>query len=930
MADVKKFPMICKQCVQGPDLMNVVVEDGVAVRVEPNFAVSDEHPAGGRVCVKAYGVIQKAYNPHRIQGPMKRTNPKKGRDEDPGFVSISWDEALDMVAERMRAIRAKGLVNGQGFPRFAFTHGGGDSPQQYMGTLLHMLPAWGPVDSGFGGGAGIKCNHSEHIYGEMWHRAFIVSADTPSCDMIICCGRNTYASGGVTGVWREAEARRRGLKRIQAEPSLSPTGAQAQEWLPIKAKTDGAFLYALLHRIVHERDWKDVCDTRFLGQDTTSPYLVAPNGYYLRDPQTRKPLIWDLEAGCARPFDAAITQPALSGSYAASGVEEGADDELWTHESVLVRPAFEVFREHMRSFTPEWAAAECGIAAERIRAIADEFLSKARVGETTVVDGVEMPLRPVAVLLGKNVNNGWGGYQCCWAATMLGVLVGALEVPGSMIGAGVKLTQPFEDRMVVRRERDGVLDFPFMDTSRQGWANQPGSRNFWKMLSPMVGTDLKSAALGPAHLPWLFQAEPPEGAERPEMPELWMFYRTNPAISQLDAPGVADRIAELPFTVAFAYTLDESNWMADVLLPEATDIEGTQIVEVGSIKINEQFWRHKGWAVRQPAIQPPANVMDISDIATQLALRSGFLADYNEAINRGMGYKQAPLRGEGFDYALDLDKAYSSEEIWDRYAKAASHALTDGEEVRDLAWFKEHGVLLRPFPQREWYLYPAFKEQGMRFELPYQERVRRIGAQLRNRLHEAGVHWWDRQLGEYEALPGYHRFHDIWNEYVREIGKDPADYPLWAISARSMQYAWSANVSLAQIKEVAEGVSGNSGVMIHTATAHQLGISEGDAMVIESPVGETLGHATLRQGIRPDHIVVTGQFDQWATPYASGLRRASLNTITPMSLTLTDGTGSVNDFAGVRVRKASAEDLARHAQRRRKGRRVFMMETDAK
>lgn len=918
----KKVPMFCKQCVQGPDLMKVVVEDGVAVRVEPNFDVAGEHPAAGRVCIKAYGVIQKTYNPNRVRAPMKRTNPRKGRDEDPGFVPISWDEALDLVAERMRAIRAKGLVSPQGFPRFAFTHGGGDTPQQYMGTLLHFLPAWGPVDTGFGGGAGIKCNHSEHVYGEMWHRAFIVSADTPHCDMIIGCGRNTYASGGVTGVWREAEARKRGLKRIQAEPSLSPTGAQAEEWLPIKAKTDAAFLYALLHRVVWERDWRAVCDLPFLRDDTTSPYLVAPNGYYLRDPATRKPLVWDLAAERAVPFDAPGVDAALDGTFHCDGVEEGADDQLWEHRGVGVRPAFAVFREHVKPYTPEWAADECDIPAERIRAIADEFLARARVGGTIEIDGETLPHRPVAVLLGKNVNNGWGGYQCCWAATMLGVLVGALEVPGSMIGAGVKLTQPFDDRMAVRRERDGVLDFPFMDTSKTGWTNQPGSRNFWKMLSPLVGTDLKSAALGPAHLPWLFQKELPEGAPRAEMPEVWMFYRTNPAISQLDAPGVADRIAELPFTVAFAYTLDESNWMADVLLPEATDLEGLQLIEIGSIKINEQFWRHEGWAIRQPAVEKTADVMDITDIATGLARRIGMLAEYNDAINKGMGYKQVPLVTAEYDYGLALDREYPAHEIWDRFAKAASHKLTHGEEVRGIDWFKEHGYLLRPFPQKSWYLYPAFKAQGMRFELPYQERVKRIGAQLANRLHENDVHWWDRQLGEYEALPTFHRFHDLWNEYVRETGKDPADYPLWAISARSMQYAWSANVGLAQIKEIADGVSGNDGVLINTRTAQSLGIADGDPILIESPSGATEGRATVRQGVRPDHVVITGQFDQWATPFARDQQRASLNSLTPMSLTLTDGTGSVNDFAGVRVRKLAPHEVGRIAPRGRgRGRR---------
>jgi len=48
-----KVPVYCYQCVAGPDLLNVVVRDGVAVGVEPNTDVADIHPAGGKVCVRA-------------------------------------------------------------------------------------------------------------------------------------------------------------------------------------------------------------------------------------------------------------------------------------------------------------------------------------------------------------------------------------------------------------------------------------------------------------------------------------------------------------------------------------------------------------------------------------------------------------------------------------------------------------------------------------------------------------------------------------------------------------------------------------------------------------------------------------------------------------------------------------------------------------
>jgi len=149
---VKHVPTYCYNCVSGPDFMAVKVVDGVATEIEPNFAAENVHPAKGRVCVKAYGLVQKTYNPNRILSPMKRTNPKKGRNEDPGFVPISWDEALGLVADKLNAVRAKGLVDEAGLPRVAVSLGHGGTPSNYMGTFPAFLASWGPVDFSFGSG----------------------------------------------------------------------------------------------------------------------------------------------------------------------------------------------------------------------------------------------------------------------------------------------------------------------------------------------------------------------------------------------------------------------------------------------------------------------------------------------------------------------------------------------------------------------------------------------------------------------------------------------------------------------------------------------------------------------------------------------------------------------------------------------------------
>ncbi len=105
------------------------------------------------------------------------------------------------------------------------------------------------------------------------------------------------------------------------------------------------------------------------------------------------------------------------------------------------------------------------------------------------------------------------------------------------------------------------------------------------------------------------------------------------------------------------------------------------------------------------------------------------------------------------------------------------------------------------------------------------------------------------------------------------------------------------------IKEVADNIAGHRGVIINRGTARDLGIEDGDPVVIESVSGVTRGHAVLREGIRPDTVVMVGQFDHWKTPVAKDFQLASLNSVTALSLSLTDSTGSGADIARVKLSK---------------------------
>ena len=150
--EVKQVPAYCYNCVAGPDLLSVKVCDGVATEIGPNFAGKGVFPGDGRPCVKAYGLIQKVYHPARILTPMKRTNPIKDKDQDPGFVPISWDEAFDLVTTKLNETHSRGVLDEQGLPRLAVTFGHGGTPANYMGTFPAFLAAWGAIDYSFGSG----------------------------------------------------------------------------------------------------------------------------------------------------------------------------------------------------------------------------------------------------------------------------------------------------------------------------------------------------------------------------------------------------------------------------------------------------------------------------------------------------------------------------------------------------------------------------------------------------------------------------------------------------------------------------------------------------------------------------------------------------------------------------------------------------------
>jgi phenylacetyl-CoA:acceptor oxidoreductase len=266
-----------------------------------------------------------------------------------------------------------------------------------------------------------------------------------------------------------------------------------------------------------------------------------------------------------------------------------------------------------------------------------------------------------------------------------------------------------------------------------------------------------------------------------------------------------------------------------------------------------------------------------------------------------------PLKGAGWDFSLDPARSYGRDEIWDAVCRAASADVSDGKQTHGLDWWKENGLATKPFAHADWYLFPTLVAQGLRFEMPYQERLYRIGKELGNRLHEHDMHWWDQQLAEYQGLPLWKDFPGVWEQSLINMGGKAKDFPFWLLTSRSMQYSWGANVGIQLMKEVGDNLHGHRGVIINARTAAGLGVAEGDTVEIATPKHSVKAKAVLRQGIRPDTLLLMAQFDHWATPFAKDFGVPSMNSLVPMSMELTDATGSGADIVRVNLKRARGE-----------------------
>ncbi|MDO4503041.1 MAG: molybdopterin-dependent oxidoreductase [Coriobacteriia bacterium] len=333
--------------------LRVSVRDGRVARVDGN---PRNLATGGAVCPALRIVVEQQADPDRVTVPLRRTNPVKARGVDPRFEPVSWDDALDEIADRLLDLRAQGIPESVVFCKGRST-GVGD-------LLFKALPQIYGTPNRVGHSS--ICNVAEkNALGAMDGTWDTRDYDLDHVQCLLLWGTDPAVGNNQKSVFlsKLRDLRSRVAVRV-VSPQRSLTCERlgdACDWVPVVPGTDAALALAMAHVVLTEGLW----DRGFVGD------FVGAGGVAAGD----------------TPADGAAD---AAGGAPAPGFQAGVAVEPGAFEQSHVRGLVEWWNQELRWRTPEWAATKCGVPAERIRQLAREFAAAGPAAVSWISPGVAM------------------------------------------------------------------------------------------------------------------------------------------------------------------------------------------------------------------------------------------------------------------------------------------------------------------------------------------------------------------------------------------------------------------------------------------------------------------------------------------------------------------------------------------------------------
>jgi len=581
-----------------------------------------DHPINkGVLCGKGSAGIMQHYSPARLTKPLRRVG-ERGSGE---FEEIEWEEALTIVADRMKKIRADD-------PKKLAFFTGRDQSQALTGWWASQFGT--PNHAAHGGFCSVNMAAAGlySIGGSFWEFG---EPDWELTEYFMMFGvAEDHDSNPIKMGLSTLKAR--GAKFVSVNPVKTGYSAIADEWIGVRPGSDGAFVLALIHELLHA----DKIDLDYLVRYTNAPWLVIKDpgadddGLFARGADG-EPLCWDQNTGQIADARLAGVAPAVVGEYT-------LDDGRTAAPSFLLMAD----RYMDMNYGPEAAALKSGVAANHIRRIAAE-LAEAAFEKEIVLD-VEwtdwagrkqdkMIGRPVAMHAMRGISAHSNGFHTCRAIHLLQMLLGTIDVPG-----GFRYKPPFPRPCPPPQKPAGRPD--------QVNANTP-------LPGPPLGfptgpEDLLVDADGtPQRIDKAFSWEAPISAhgmmhmvitnawkgDPYPIDTLFMFMANMAWNSSMNTSGVMDMLTDrneetgeykIPFIVYSDAFWSETVPYCDIILPDTTYLERWDAVSM----LDRPICSADGPAdaIRQPVVEPDRDVRPFQTVLIDLGARIGLPGLTNE------------------------------------------------------------------------------------------------------------------------------------------------------------------------------------------------------------------------------------------------------------------------------------------------------------
>ncbi len=231
------IPTACWQCVTR-DAMIGYVEDGRLKKLEGH---PDSIRTLGKLCAKGQAGINQVYFPDRILHPLKRV----GARGEHKWQRVSWDEALDTIAGKLKELRDAGT------PELFMYHYGRHKASQ-AATMYDFMAAYGTQTIG---NHTSVCEASKWVGQESLWGGMYDNWDYDNTDFVVIFGSNQFEchTNHIPTSQRLIRAKvDRGVPVYVFDVRLSNTAAKASEWIPTTVGKDGLLILSMINVIMNE------------------------------------------------------------------------------------------------------------------------------------------------------------------------------------------------------------------------------------------------------------------------------------------------------------------------------------------------------------------------------------------------------------------------------------------------------------------------------------------------------------------------------------------------------------------------------------------------------------------------------------------------------------------------------------------------------